>query len=250
MDVQIFSDLHFESNLFPVVKDDIVGDVLVFAGDIHTSPKHVVPLLADLANERPVVYVLGNHEYYGHTWDKAVDDYKEQVAKNGIRNIHILDEESVVVDGVRFLGATLWTDFFGEKRKVGEACENALADYSRIFKTDDILTWKDVFYRHRQNKKWLQTELEKGFSGPTVVVTHHAPSPLSIHQRFLGSEINGGFVSNLEDIIVKHQPNLWIHGHTHDSFNYRIEKTRIVCNPHGYDIENSRFFNRNCVVNI
>src|SRR5262249_38300974 len=92
---------------------------------------------------------------------------------------------------------------------------------------------------------WLDARFAEPHAGPTVVVTHFAPSRLSIHPRFAGSPINPCFASDLAPRIERWQPQFWLHGHTHDSFDYRIGRTRVVCNPRGYApngvIENARF---------
>lgn len=94
---------------------------------------------------------------------------------------------------------------------------------------------------HKRSREWLKAELAKPFDGPTVVVTHHAPHPLSIHHRFRGSMLNGAFVSDLSEVMESFGPELWIHGHVHDSHDYRVGKTRVACNPKGYGSENPAF---------
>ena len=81
---------------------------------------------------------------------------------------------------------------------------------------------------------WLEARLATAHEGPTVVITHHAPSPKSIHPRFAGSLLNACFVSDAERLMGADRVPLWIHGHTHDSFDYRVDGTRVVCNPRGY----------------
>ena len=103
------------------------------------------------------------------------------------------------------------------------------------------------------NARWLARELAQPFAGPTVVVTHHAPSPHSIHPRFAGSPINAAFVSDAQALVEGSGARLWVHGHTHDSFDYRLHSTRVLCNPRGYakdgQVENARF-NPHLVVEV
>jgi Icc-related predicted phosphoesterase len=92
---------------------------------------------------------------------------------------------------------------------------------------------------HETSKAWLVNELRRTFKGPTVVVTHHLPATLSIASQYKNDPLNPAFASNLEDVIEMHQPDLWIHGHTHVACDYEIYGTRVVCNPRGYPSEST-----------
>ena len=152
-------------------------------------------------------------------------------------SIRVLDAEATVIDGVRFLGATLWSDF----RIVGEQREAAMAearrfmyDFSRIRLGEATFTPEDSADVFALHAGWLERALAEPHAGPTVVITHHAPSAKSIHPRFAGSLLNGCFVSDAERLAGGERARLWIHGHTHDSFDYTLNGTRVVCNPRGY----------------
>ena len=112
--------------------------------------------------------------------------------------------------------------------------------WSRALPVREQWTPAHALALHRRSRKWLETELPRPFDGPTVVVTHHAPHPRSIAERFKASPVNGAFVSDLTSLL-ENGPTLWVHGHTHDSFDYRVGRTRVVCNPKGYETENPRF---------
>lgn len=214
----------------PLRRRDIVGDVLVLAGDIESDPGRLAARIRQISPTLPVVYVIGNHEYYRWDWATAVDEYRQ--ALSPLRNVHVLEKGTVVLSGIRFLGCALWTDFFGGMQ--GPASEGGLNDFDVIGLDGGRLRWTDVANRHRNSLAWLRKELETSFSGATVVVTHHAPSALSNPPQFAGSPISGAFYSNLDALIEETQPALWIHGHMHDSSDYRIGNTRIICNPYGY----------------
>ena len=241
MNIQVLSDLHFEFHSSYINSKDIIGDVVVLAGDIHTNPRDLAIKLSKIFKNKPVIYVLGNHEYYGNVWESAVEEYKFYIEKQKLDNIHILSNDAIEINNTRFLGATLWTDFFNKNEKIGLLYEQTLADSSCIMKEDSVLAWKDIYNAHKTSVKWLKSELENRDNANTVVVTHHAPSALSVHPRFAGSRINGCFYSNLDDIILEYSPSLWIHGHTHNSFEYSIGNTKVICNPHGYENENPSF---------
>ena len=176
-------------------------------------------------------------------------------------NIHVLDNDEVVVDGVRFLGTTLWTDFmlFGEGEKRSAAIKEALRlmyDFSkiRVGEASEVLfSPADSATLFKIQVGWLETKLAEPFPGPTVVITHHAPSPKSIHPRFADSLLNACFVSDAERLIDGSRARLWIHGHTHDSFDYFLNGTRVVCNPRGYarnDVNENPRFDSNFPVEI
>lgn len=234
MKLHILSDLHLSVAGFEVPQTD--ADVIILAGDI-ARPKEAVAWARTLT--KPVLYVPGNHEFYGSSLASTVMAMKQLCRGSGIQ---LLDNNAVVMDGVRFVGSTLWTDFqlFGEGEKRDEAVSQALSfirDFSRICMDDlsGALFTPDLsaveFTRHAN---WLKAQLAEPFVGKTVVITHHAPSPKSIHPRFEGSPFNACFVSDAERLIDGKQVALWIHGHTHDSFDYVVNGTRVVCNPRGY----------------
>ncbi len=165
----------------------------------------------------------------------------------------MLDDEARVIGGVRFLGSTLWTDFllFGDGEGRSLAVEQALLsmrDYSRIWLDEEQLqrfTPLDSAALFQRHAAWLGHALAQPHAGPTVVITHHAPSTASIHPRFAGSPLNACFVSRAHHLADGDRVRLWIHGHTHDSFDYDLDGTRVLCNPRGYARdgvnENARF---------
>ena len=238
MKIQFVSDLHIDHwgygipRPLPFGPEHIVGDVLVVAGDVDEQIPSLVSYLNTLTEAgRPVFFVLGNHEYFSETWMTYQTRLREVLPPG----VTLLDRNETIIDGVRFLGCTLWTNFGGSMRKLRD-CESGMPDYENIVKDDSwgMITGEDVLARHTEEQAWLNTKLAESFSGPTVVVTHHAPSMRSNHPRFRGSRISTAFYSHLENLIEKTQPDLWVHGHMHNSSDYRIGKTRVVCNPCGY----------------
>lgn len=233
MKLHILSDLHTEFADFDPPETD--ADIVVLAGDIGVGTAGV-EWAARRFGERPVIYVPGNHEYYHHDIGIA-DELKSGVPDN----IHVLDRDAFEIDGVRFLGTTLWTDFrlYGE----GEAwfsrqkAKHSIEDFRAIRNGDRRFTPEDSVRLHETDKIWLIGELQNRFSGSTVVVTHHLPATPSIASRYWNDSLNPAFASRLEDLIETHQPKLWIHGHTHVACDYEIHGTRVVCNPRGYPTE-------------
>lgn len=231
MKLNVLSDLHLSLGALPLPEND--ADVVILAGDV-ARPKEAIAWAAGFA--RPVLYVPGNHEFYGGSIEGTLDALK--ALSEGTR-VRVLDDEAVVIDGVRFLGTTLWTDFMlfgaGEKRTAAmREAERFMRDFSRIRLGEAPFTPESSAALFARHAAWLERALDEPHAGPTVVITHHAPSRGSIHPRFADSLLNACFVSDAERLLDGRRARLWIHGHTHDSFDYRVNGTRVLCNPRGY----------------
>jgi predicted phosphodiesterase len=234
MKLQVVSDLHLSAGGFDL--PDCTADWIVLAGDI-SRPAEACAWAQRLG--KPVVYVAGNHEFYGGSIDGTLAALRQHTAGT---DVHVLEGDELVVNGVRFLGATLWTDFaiFDASGQRAQAKDQALAqirDFSRIRAmeaSERLFSPADAVRRFRRSARWLKRKLDEPFDGRTVVVTHHAPSIKSIHARFAGSLLNACFVSDAEYLLGEDRVRLWIHGHTHDSFDYSVAGTRVICNPRGY----------------
>jgi len=234
MKLNILSDLHLGFGAMERPVND--ADVVVLAGDI-SRPREAVAWA--LRFDKPVLYVPGNHEFYGGSIDGRLAELRELCAGTRVR---LLDGDECVLGGVRFLGATLWTDFalFPEPQQQAAAKAEALRlvrDFSRIRRHADAeapFTPEDSAALFGAQARWLQDRLAQPHAGPTVVVTHHAPSRESIHPRFADSLLNACFVSDAAHLLHGERVALWIHGHTHDSFDHHVNGSRVVCNPRGY----------------
>lgn len=149
--------------------------------------------------------------------------------------IHFLDRDAVILDGIRILGCTLWTDFrlrgFTPDQAMAEV-ERRLNDYYRINTSAGPLRATQTLGDHQVSRRWLGEQIFRPFAGKTVVVTHHAPHPLSVHPRFAGDVLNAGFASDMTELLLR--ADFWFHGHTHDSFDYKVSGCRVVSNPAGY----------------
>ncbi|MGB7478767.1 MAG: metallophosphoesterase [Burkholderiaceae bacterium] len=234
MRLSILSDLHLSVADMPAPQPDC--DVVILAGDI-ARPQQAVAWAQQFS--QPVIYVPGNHEYYGGSLSGTQRSLRELCGGAGIQ---LLEQAEWRLDGVRFLGCTLWTDFRLPPTEAERASTMTLAtqfirDFSRIKQDDDgeelfTPTASRALFDH--SVAWLEARFAEPFAGPTVVVTHHAPTRGSIHPRFADSPVNPAFVSDLAPQLLRWQPRLWIHGHVHDSCDYRIGDTRVLCNPRGY----------------
>jgi predicted phosphodiesterase len=232
--LNILSDLHLGFGALDRPQND--ADVVVLAGDI-SRPREAVAWA--LRFERPVLYVPGNHEFYGSSIEAAADELMQLSAGTQVR---VLNDSELVIGRVRFLGTTLWSDFSlfgdGEQRAAAMAlARQSIRDFSRIAgatKDGAAFAPEDAAALFERHAAWLDGRLHTPHDGPTVVITHHAPSERSIHPRFADSLLNACFVSRAEHLMGAHRTQLWIHGHTHDSFDYAVNGTRVVCNPRGY----------------
>ena len=249
MRLQILSDLHIEhGTAIPPLAPDV--DVMVMAGDFApASMRRTGEAAAAWRRAKHILYVPGNHEYYGANIATAQQMLALDCEKHGLT---LLDPGAVTLSGVRFIGATLWTDFRldGNAREMSAhaAAGSGLNDFRGTIRGlarpgHPFTTW-EAAHRHRQERAFIESELAaaRAAGQEAVVITHHAPSPRSVHPKYRGDPLNAGFASNLEDVIVEHQPALWIHGHMHDAVDVRLGMTRILANPHGYsEIEAADF---------
>jgi predicted phosphodiesterase len=235
MKLHIASDLHLDllepyHPGYRVIDPVPDADILVLAGDIHSGAE-AIRAFRDFG--KPVIYVPGNHEYYRHQFWVARQELHR--AAEGT-NVLLLDDGEVVIDGVRFLGSTLWTDYklvsgIPLKRAMLAADVN-LGDKKKIMNGVEPFAARDALKEHKSSRRWLKERLAAPFDGKTVVVTHHGCSAMSIAERFEGNALNGAFMSNLDDLVA--QADLWIHGHIHDTMDYVLNGTRVVANPRGY----------------
>ncbi|WP_214470883.1 metallophosphoesterase [Mesorhizobium sp. dw_380] len=244
MKLWLFSDLHLEvADLRPpmTIPD---ADICVVAGDLCRAPANGVHWLGkNIAHEMPCIYVAGNHEFYKGSIREGLEDGRAAAAQ--FPNVHFLENDFVTIDGVRFLGATLWTDYRieGHPDLAMVHARERMNDHKLI--AEQRNPWKrfvpETAFRMHQESRLFLTSVLKADPIKTVVVTHHLPHAKSIPSRFEGDLLNAAFASDLSEVIEVGRPALWLHGHTHDTCDYRVGSTRILCNPRGYGDENIAF---------
>ena len=250
--ISLCSDLHLEFGYQELEG----GDILIIAGDVceyRTLSKQfhstkVLPYIPgklnaydffyhECAKYKKVFYVLGNHEFYHHRFDKTYDLLKSMMPPN----VTLLEKQAEEYEGVLFVGATTWTDC----NKIDWASiwtlKQSMNDY-RLIKFHDAndvyrkLMPEDTIQDHKLALEYFRTVLAENKEKPVVMITHHAPSSLSIHDKYKGAvNMNGGYMSDLSDIMLDN-PNIryWFHGHIHDPVDYEIGSTRVLANPRGY----------------
>lgn len=244
MKLWILSDLHLEVERLEASLAVPAGvDVCVVAGDVTNSVAKGIRWLSENV-QLPVVYVAGNHEFYRNSIVEGLLEGKAEAKRHP--SVHFLDDDLAVIGGVRFVGATLWTDFelMGQQPLAMEHARRAMNDYRAISWASN--PWerfvpKHAYEMHVKSRRFLHDALRIPHEGPTVVVTHHCPHPGSVHPKYRGDLLNAAFCSDLSDLMSPGKPDLWVHGHTHESFDYEAEGVRVVCNPRGYGRENAAF---------
>ncbi|KDD67617.1 metallophosphoesterase [Pseudomonas mandelii PD30] len=253
MRIALLSDIHLSVNALPF--PDVDADIVVLAGDI-SRPASAIEWAKSCPV--PIVYVAGNHEFYG---SDLISTYEHLNRLSQGTQIHVLEHSEYVHNGVRFLGCTLWSDYrlfdSAEHRAQGvDLATKLMRDFTHIKISPDF---PDLFSPaisqliFLQTVAWLEDCFTRDSTTPTVVVSHFAPTRLSISPLFENSPINASFVSDLEDRIKVWQPALWLHGHTHGSFDYQVGNTRVICNARGYaknGINENPEFNRSYVIDL
>lgn len=234
MRIRVLSDLHREFG--PVPLPEVPADVVVLAGDIDRSARGV-RWARQTFPDVPVLYVAGNHEHYDERIGRLHEKLREAAAGS---NVHILENESFVLNGYRFFGATLWTDFnlLGDQPIAMIAAgskERGMNDYRKIRRRDaGRLQPRHTAMLHADSRLALTQFLAGGDSPRSIVITHHAPSIRSLPEHKHTDPISAAYASNLEALIAANGPAIWVHGHIHHPREYTVEKTRIVNNALGY----------------
>ena len=286
MNIQLLSDLHLEANPGFLPTPAPGADVLVLAGDIGSYQAHsALTALGDTdfglgrfspmrGWPTPVLFVPGNHEYDGLDFDEAHDRLRDTCARLGIV---WLESEVLHMNGVRFVGSTLWTDFdalgpmagqslpakipahfnhpnslYTRQLKAREKAFRAANYYLRKTGTTRAATpWlaEQVREQALQSQAWLSAALDTPFDGATVVVTHFAPSLRSADPRYGQVPGTAGFCNALDALLPRAQ--LWLHGHLHCPVDYRHQGCRVVANPLGYAHKNEQItFQAQCVMRV
>lgn len=250
MKVAVASDLHLEFQHI-VLSNTENADVLILAGDIctvkhfHSRPemeKSYHEFFKNCAEQfKHVVYVVGNHEHYNYQFNYTVTDLKRKLVD--YKNIYVLDNESIELDGKVFIGSTLWTDMNNECPLTMNAAEFAMPDFKivKYFDGENYYKYtpKQSVRENYRSLNYIDAVLANSKNKECIIVTHHSPSHRSIHPKYKNEELmNGAFHNNLDHLMeLTDNIKLWVHGHTHDPFHYAIGITQVVCNPRGYPRE-------------
>lgn len=241
MKLRIASDIHseffFESDMkklaveaLPKLDDD-EATILILAGDVGSIkyPDRLVRFIDEIAHRfREVLYVPGNHCFYGGNLHHTVDDIRSLISHHD--NIFFSDMGTTVIDGVTFHMHTLWTDFDKENPVSMLQAKESMNDYRLIKNGDRVANPQDMLDLHKRHMALLRSKLKKG----DIVITHHTPSFQCVPEEFIGDSLNGSFHSDLEEFIIEKKPLMWLSGHTHNAVDKMIGNTRVIINPRGY----------------
>lgn len=225
MKINYFSDIHLEFG--ELEKPDTDADIVIAAGDIGVFRQGAEWLKTF---KKPVVYVAGNHEFYGYEHTETLIEIREQCTNS---NIYFLENEQLILNGIRFLGCTLWTDLFVEGKKKAEKLDTKLNDFKRIKFLGEAFDPNQFSWLYQRSREWLETELAKPFEGKTIVVTHHAPTAWSWNDSPKALK-KLAYCNDLKSFIHEYDIAAWFHGHIHSPADYRIAGARILSNPRGY----------------
>jgi hypothetical protein len=242
------SDLHIHypgARGFPPPSPGV--DVVLIAGDVCDGLPNAIQRARSAYPTKLIVQIAGNHEFYGKP------EYAEHLAmgRKCARQLDVclLENQSVVIDGkVRIIGATLWTEYclLGDASRI-----HAMHVARGVMRDHKCITWSKQPWRrfrpeearmlHSASRSFIAAELSKNHVGPTIMVTHHAPTDLAIEPNLRGRMISAAYASDLGQLIGRYRPDCWISGHTHYSYDVVLGKTRLLSNPCGYGEENHCF---------
>jgi hypothetical protein len=236
MRIRILSDLHREFG--PTFIPQVEVDLIILAGDIATK-LNGLPWIKDFCASTPTAVVCGNHEFYGDKLPRIRERLFEATRDT---NIHVLEDDYFTVDGWHVYGCTLWTDLAlqGDWRNGESVAGECMNDYKRVRNSARgyrHLSAQDTRMLHLQSVMRMNSFFEEHDPARTIVVTHHAPSALSLSPDHRDKSLSCAYASNLDEFILSHQPPLWVHGHIHHSNDYFIGSTRVISNPQGYPDE-------------
>ncbi len=248
MRLHILSDLHLEFE--PFIPPAVEADAVILAGDVGTGRNGFKWALKTFP-DRPVIYVLGNHEFYGQKLQKLIMELREMAAGT---NVHFLENDSFTIGDVVFLGATLWTDFAlnGDPVMSEVVAQTGMNDYRRIRTLPRYSRLKpsDTRRLHMESRCWLEDQVFSPNGNKIVIVTHHAPCPRSIPPTFQEDAFNPAFASDMTRFIIECKAKLWVHGHIHSPSDYMMGSTRVLANPCGYPSESRAGFNPALVLEV
>ncbi|UYM17963.1 metallophosphoesterase [Endozoicomonas euniceicola] len=253
INISLHSDLHNEMQDHSLIDEPKVissdkADIFVLAGDIHNGIESIqyAKSVAKKHN-KPVIFIAGNHEYYGHDLIETEKILRKESSSE--ENVYFLEKDSIVLNNIRFLGCTLWSNFElyeqvipGSKAFCMAWSEGRINDFSKITMNNRAISSGDMENLNQDCMQWLQKEFLMPHSGPTVVITHFAPVPDCVDEKWKKeppefNELSPYFVNNLTEFITTWQPDFWFYGHTHSNICLKIGKTQIISNQKGYPSE-------------
>lgn len=225
MRINYFSDVHLEFGEQSLPETN--ADIVIAAGDIGVFDQGIAWLKAI---NKPVIYVAGNHEFYNNEYNQVLAMLRQACVGT---NIHFLEKDQLIFQGVRFIGCTLWADLFVEGEEKAEALGKSLNDFRKVSFESETFNQKQFSALHRVSKAWLEEQLARPYAGKTVVITHHAPTEWSWIET-PNSLKKLAYCNDLKPLFHEYEIAAWFHGHVHNLGDYRIADARILSNTRGY----------------
>lgn len=238
------SDLHLEFSQFLIPETENEKEIVVILpGDVGLAKKEHT--YRDFINNtcdrfKNVIWILGNHSHYYGNWPTTLTKIWNATLDH--ENLYVVEKETVIIDDVAFVCATMWTSFDNNNPITMYDAKQYMNDYHQIRTGPKDMPWKrkltpsDTLADHNRAVAYIFPEIakQKEAGKKVVVVTHHLPSFMSIPEEYKNDSLNGAYATELFEDIMATQPNIWVHGHNHSSMDYYIGKTRILNNPRGY----------------
>jgi UDP-2,3-diacylglucosamine pyrophosphatase LpxH len=255
--VSYVSDLHLEFRDFPDLSKEAGGDILILVGDIVTA--HAIrenrtdedarsikkylsgPFKKFIDKYSEVFYICGNHEYYQSLYGETETIIRKGFDSLGLEKIDIWENNTKLIDGVLFVGATLWTDFNNRNPLAMNAIQGGMNDYKYIGDmSGNPITPEFIYDRHMDSRRFIENALKLHRYTRTVVFTHMAPTYKSLNQQHCGNALDPAYASDLSELILDNpQIKYWIHGHTHQNESYDVGTTKVIANQMGYSMDPS-----------
>lgn len=244
MKIAYGSDIHLENwadpDVLPEFPEDC--DALIVAGDLTSHGDGATQLARKYGTDRPIFYVPGNHEYYGSVYQDRLIAIQKDCDRTGIKFIG--PDEPHELNGVKIIGATLWTDYNlnGDVVAGMSSAGVGMSDHYTIgYREESGNKWflpRHALELHQEHLKWLLTECARDYNPRTIIITHHLPTHRCIHPKWVGSRLNPAFTSEVLHLFQDFMPALWFYGHSHDAMEVTVGDTRLLSNQLGYKGEN------------
>lgn len=237
--VSFISDIHL-SEKNKLIPKDLVKlrksnvDVLLILGDISSDPsdwKEFLQIIRKYFSSGPILFLMGNHEYYNHDINTATKDYAQAIQDD--RDAYILDNSNIIINGINFIGSTLWSSF--ELGKDISIAEKQIFTFKRVKNGNRYITKNEILEIHRQSLRFIQNSIHNSLSECNVVITHYPPITLKNLSLLSGYELDGAQCSPLEDFIIKNKPQYWLYAHIHEPLKKIVGETILMNNAFGAD---------------
>jgi len=248
--ILLASDFHIKHSIHEMkeIVSDVNRDIAIFLGDLSKTydTTRFEEFIRHHLQFSDIIFVLGNHEYFSDNFHEAPNKVRrlfDVINKTTPHNAYVLENDTFIMNDIRFIGTTLWSNLDLTNTDVSDSMVRRCGKYG--VKPEDILEI------HNRSSEYIRDTLAQPVDYKTIVLSHHAPSVKSIASKFANSPTNSMYASSMDDMIVKYQPEYWLHAHIHESVDYFIDKTHILSNTYGYSkIEHNTGYNSKFIIKV